>query len=303
MKLFNITDKTLCIDTGMTYIPFFKLNDRDIVLLDSGWGEGEREGIDALISKESYTVRAIINSHAHIDHAGSNMHFKEKHGAMIYMSELEAALCQSPMSVKAYFGGFSLDDVYDHFKDLISVTDYTIKPSETHISIDDNIFTIVHTPGHSPGHIAIITPDNVAYVGDALISYEVMKGAKMPYAFLLSEDLKSKEKLKALNCEAYVVAHKGLYKQIEKLIDDNVDFYKYRAERVKEVLIHPMTHEQVLNAVIREFNIRIRSIHGQQIIERMMRSFLDYLIEINQVCVFLEGGFIKYAKKETLVAS
>jgi len=297
MKLFNITEKTLCIDTGMTYIPFYKLNEREIVLLDSGWGEGEKEGIDALITKEKYIVHTIINSHAHIDHVGCNAYFKEKYGTKIYVSELEANLCQSVMSIKAYFGGYTLDDVYEHYKDLIFTTDYSIKPEETKITIAQQTFTIVHTPGHSPAHITIITPDNVAYVGDVLISYEVMKGAKMPYAFILSEDLKSKEKLKTLKCLKYVVAHKGLYDNIEKLVEDNIAFYKYRAERVKEVLIHPMTHEQVLNAVIREFNIRIMSIHGQHVIERMMHSFLEYLIEIDQVYVFLDGGFIKYAKK------
>lgn len=55
-----------------------------------------------------------------------------------------------------------------------------------------------------------------------------MNGAKIPYAYILSEDMKSKSKLYDLKCSKYVVAHKGIYNYIKKLIDDNIDFYEKR---------------------------------------------------------------------------
>jgi hydroxyacylglutathione hydrolase len=54
-----------------------------------------------------------------------------------------------------------------------------------------------------------------------MINYEVMEGAKMSYAYILREDLKSKEKLYDLHCSKYVVAHKGKYDDITKPITDN----------------------------------------------------------------------------------
>jgi len=42
MEIKEIKGNTFCIDTGMTYIPFYKLNDEEIIMLDSGWKEGER---------------------------------------------------------------------------------------------------------------------------------------------------------------------------------------------------------------------------------------------------------------------
>ncbi|MDK2867908.1 MAG: hydroxyacylglutathione hydrolase [Clostridiales bacterium] len=294
MRKIHILGNTYCIDTGMTYIPYYKVNEHDIIMLDSGWGDGERDGIVELLTHEALHVIGIINSHAHIDHTGNNMFLKRRDGAIIAMSALEASICQSPISMKAYFGGHSLAAVEAHFGDMISDTDILIMPEDDRVTVCNTVFKVVHTPGHSPAHIAIITPDDVAYLGDAIISYEVMKGAKMPYAFILEEDLKSMAKLSELSCEHYIVAHKGHYDAINQLIQDNIEFYKHRAERVKEVITAPMTQEMLLKAVIEAFGIRIKSIHYQLVIERMMKSFLDYLVTVGEVVVYIDDGFIKY---------
>ncbi|MBF4692100.1 MBL fold metallo-hydrolase [Fusibacter ferrireducens] len=298
MEIVKVFGNTYCIDTGMTYIPFYKLNAREIVLLDSGYGIGEREGINALIDDNGYHVYGIINSHAHIDHVGNNMFFKEKDKAIIAMTRLEAALCSSEESVKAYFGGHTLKSVRGHFETMITETDILIDPEDECIEMGGAIFKIIPTPGHSPAHISIITPDDVVYVGDTLISYEVMQGAKMPYAFILSVDFMSKKKLAKLNCEHFIVAHKGIYSNIENLVNDNIAFYKQRAQRVYDVVHKPMTLEEILRAVIREFNINVRSIHKQRVINRMMCSFVDYLIEIEQLKAEIDNGFIKYHQTE-----
>lgn len=298
MKIFHILGDTHCIDTGMSYIPFYRLDDKNIVMLDSGWAEGERAEMNALLDREGLKVIGIINSHAHIDHTGNNRFFKEKDNAILSMSDLEASICESPMSMKSYFGGYSLEDVKDHYDDMMCHTDIRIQPDQTRVDICGVTFEIVHSPGHSPAHIAIMTPDRVLYVGDAMISYEVMKGAKMPYAFVMTEAFKSMQLLAETESKKYVVAHKGIYDDIHQLVEDNITFFKHRAKRVKETIVGSMTEEEILSAVIEQFNIRIKSIHYQLVIERMMKSFLDYLLTLGQVSIFIESGFIKYAVKE-----
>lgn len=149
MEIVKVNGNTYCIDTGMTYIPFYKLNEKEIVLLDSGYGIGEREGIEALMDANGYRVHGIINTHAHIDHVGNNMFFKEKDKALIAMTRLEAALCSSEESVKAYFGGHTLKSVRNHFETMISETDILIDPEDECIEMGGAIFKIIPTPGHS----------------------------------------------------------------------------------------------------------------------------------------------------------
>ena len=75
MDIKRIKGNTFCIDTGMTYIPFYKINDKEIILLDSGWIK-EREGIDRLLNENKFKVVGILCSHAHIDHIGNNTYLK-----------------------------------------------------------------------------------------------------------------------------------------------------------------------------------------------------------------------------------
>ena len=297
MKIKKIKGNTFCIDTGMTYIPFYKINDEEIILLDSGWIK-EREGIDKLLKENNFKVVGILCSHAHIDHIGNNTYLKGKYNSIIAMSSYEALVCSSTVNLKVYYSSQTLSEVTKHFGHMACETDIMISDDTSKIYVCGIKFKIIHTPGHSPAHICIVTPDDVAYLGDALISYEVMKGAKMPYAFILREDLKSKVKLYDLKCANYVVAHKGIYKdnEITKLIDDNIEFYKKRAYKIYEIINGKMTMEEILKEVIKEFNIPVKTQYKYPTLERMLRSYVEYLNETGRIAVSMEDGFLKYSK-------
>lgn len=301
MNIRRIKGNTFCIDTGMTYIPFYKINDEEIILLDSGWIK-EREGIDKLLNENDFKVIGILCSHAHIDHIGNNMYLKEKHNSIIAMSSYEALVCSSAVNLKVYYSSQTLSEVTKHFGHMICETDIMISDDVSNIYLSGIKFEIIHTPGHSPAHICIITPDDVAYLGDTLISYEVMKGAKMPYAFILKEDLKSKEKLYDLKCSDYIIAHKGTYKQSEitKLIHDNIEFYKKRADSIYNIINMDMTMEEMLKEVIKDFNIPVKTQYKYFTLERMLRSYVEYLNEIEKIEVNMKNGFLKYSKRDEI---
>ena len=56
MKIVEVKGNTYCIDTRMTYIPFYKINDNEIIMLDSGWAKGERKGIEEVLENNKYVV-------------------------------------------------------------------------------------------------------------------------------------------------------------------------------------------------------------------------------------------------------
>jgi len=297
MKIKEIKGNTFCIETGMTCIPFYKINDKEIIMLDSGWAKGQREGIDEILENNNFKVAAIICSHAHIDHIGNNAHLKKKYNCVIAMPAYEALICSSTVNLKVYYNNQTLSDVTEHFGHMVCKTDIMILDNQDTISMLGIKFKIFHTPGHSPAHICIITPDDVAYLGDTLISHGVMRGAKMPYAYILSEDLKSKLKLYNLkNCK-YIVAHKGVYDDITKLITENIDFYKNRASIIYTLIDGAMTMEDILKAVIKKFDIRINNIDRYTVIKRMLRSYIEYLNETGIIELKMDDGFLKYSKK------
>jgi hydroxyacylglutathione hydrolase len=296
MRIIEVKGNTFCINTGMSYIPFYKINNEEIIMLDSGWAEGEKKGIDELLEQNNFKVVAIICTHAHVDHVGNNAYLKGKYNCIIAMPAYEALICSSTVNLKMYYNNQTLSDVSEHFGHMVCVTDIMILNNQDSINVRGVKFNIIHTPGHSPAHICITTPDDVAYLADALISYEVMRGAKMPYAYILSEDLKSKSKLYDLKYSKYVVAHKGIYDDITKLITDNIDFYKDRAFKIATVIEGAMTMEDILKAVIKNFNINVKNRYRYTMIERMLKSYVEYLNETGILVLNMDKGFLKYSK-------
>ena len=279
MEIKKIKGNTFYIATEMTYIPFYKINDQEIIMLDSGWAKGQRKGIDELLEKNNFKVVAIICSHAHVDHIGNNAFLKKKYNCIIAMPAYEALVCSSAINLKLYYSNQTLSDVSLHFGHMVCQTDIMIFDNQNSICVCGIEFKILHTPGHSPAHICITTPDDVAYIGDALISHEVMNGSKMPYAYMLTEDLKSKATLYDLKCCKYIVAHRGTYNEITGLITDNINFYKNRAKAIYTLIVGAMTMQDILKTVIENFNINIGNIYKYTLIERMLRSYVEYLNE------------------------
>ncbi|GAA0083903.1 MBL fold metallo-hydrolase [Clostridium sp. CTA-7] len=296
MQIIQVRENTFCIDTGMTYIPFYRVSENNIVMIDTGLAKGERGKLDRLLEENSFNIVGIICSHAHIDHIGNASYFKEKYKCQVAMSETEAFICSSIINLKMYYCDQSLDEIEEYFGHMVCKVDIVIKENDYIVNIAGSNFKILHTPGHSAAHICITTPDDVSYLGDTLISYEVMKGAKMPYAFILKEDLKSKEKLHSLKGIKYIVAHKGIYDNITELIEDNINFYKDRANKICELIDMPMTKEDVIKKIVKEWKIGIRNIRKYIVIERMLKSYIEYLNETKKIEIILEDGFLKYSK-------
>ncbi|MDP4145262.1 MAG: MBL fold metallo-hydrolase [Bacillota bacterium] len=296
MKIEKIEGNTFCIDTGITYIPFYKINEQEIIMLDSGWAKIERRGIDELLERNSFKVVAIICSHAHQDHIGNNAYLKNKYNCIIAMPIYEALICSSTTNLKLYYSSETLSEVTENFGHLVCQTDMMILHKQDSINVCGIEFRIFHTPGHSPEHICITTPDDVAYLGDALISYEIMKASKMPYSYILREDLESKTKLYELNFCKYIVAHKGIYSDIRELITDNINFYKHIAKKIYTLIDDDMTLQDILKTVAKSFNININSKNRYTLIERMLKSYVEYLHETGLLQLEVEDGVLKYSE-------
>lgn len=295
MDIKEIKGNTYCIDTGITYIPFYKFDDDKIIMLDTGLAK-EREGIEELLKSNNLKIYGIINSHAHIDHLGNNAYFKEKYNSIIAMSADEAFYCKSPINLKIYYNNYTYTEIETHYKELICETDILILDHEEKINICGIKFEIIHTPGHSPAHICIVTPDNIAYMGDSLISHEVMKLSKMPYSYVIIVDLKTKAKLYELKYNKYVVAHKGIYDDITNLITDNIYFYKGIAEKIYDLIDGDMTFQDIMAVVSSNFHIHIINKNKYAITERLLKSYIEYLHETGRIELSMKDELLKYSK-------
>jgi glyoxylase-like metal-dependent hydrolase (beta-lactamase superfamily II) len=110
------------------------------------------------------TISLIAVTHMHFDHVGALTPVKEGTGAKfaLHEAETEAGLGVFSRMLSSMTGG--------SFSQLPK-PDRLLKDGDT-IDIDDLSFTVLHTPGHSPGGISLYGHE-IVFTGDALFNYGI----------------------------------------------------------------------------------------------------------------------------------
>lgn len=294
VDLIHVKGNTFCIDAGGSLLPLYKISENEAILIDSGRPDKERELIQTALQENNISISGIISTHAHIDHVGNNGYFQRRYGSKIAMPFYEAGICQSLLTIKSLNNYLDLKAVKKSYGEMECKTDILISDTDTQVEICQVNFSVVQTPGHSPGHVCIGTPDNVVCLGDAILGRRVLRAAKLPFSFSLSQDLASKRKLREIKADKFIVAHKDICDDIQELIGLNIKKIEDRAEEIAKIIDGEMTLNQVLKAVTSKFNIRIDTQHHYIVIERHLRPFLDYLIETKRIKIHYHDKEIFY---------
>lgn len=281
MERIHVKGNTYCLK-GRHLLPYYQLDDKYCILLDTGRRQ-DREKVEEALQALGLRPVGIILTHMHYDHHENTRYFRDKYGIPVAMPRIEAEICRSSVTLKNHLFCFSfgLIEQTERLQNLICPVDRPIEGEEDSITVAGIPFGIFHSPGHSPDHICILTPDNVCIVGDALLSGEDLARAEIPFVFDLSLDLQTKQRLRSLTCEAYLVSHRGIYADIKDLIDENVAVIQRRLTNICAMVTKPMTfcdcYEGIREALghTKEPMHPILNLH----LERYMRPYLEYLVD------------------------
>jgi hydroxyacylglutathione hydrolase len=129
---------------------------REAVVIDPG---DEIAIILAALAKHKLRVKAIIITHAHIDHIGGAQKLKAATGAPVYMNAKDQDLYDGLDTQAAWLGMEppARTDIDSPARDGDSLT------------LGDTAFHILHTPGHTQGSISLWIPaENKLIAGDTL---------------------------------------------------------------------------------------------------------------------------------------
>jgi glyoxylase-like metal-dependent hydrolase (beta-lactamase superfamily II) len=129
---------------------------REAIVIDPG---DEIASILAALARHSLTVKAIVITHAHIDHIGGAQKLKLATGAPVYMNGNDAEL-QRMMDVQASWLGIAPPEA-------VSI-DVSAKDGDT-LKLGTTEIHVLHTPGHTQGSICLWVPAEAKLVaGDTL---------------------------------------------------------------------------------------------------------------------------------------
>ena len=283
MELRHVYGNTYAAVGATALMPVYKLTDTDIVLMDTGYARLDRSALVNLIEDNGFRLRGIICSHAHFDHTGNVRFLQQRYGCQAAAQIIEAGISVNPDAYRANYVALTYGKSREYLLEECFPADVIIPADAGHLDFCGARFGILQLPGHSAGHIGVVTPDGVAYLGDCLIDEEQIAAAKLPTSMFIARDLESKESLRNLRRPAYIIAHKQVLTDIGPLIDRNIDFIHDKGRELLEDLEDGMSFDQWIYAFCQRENVRTRNEFKFSIVERNFANFVDWLTDEGKV--------------------
>ena len=160
-RLHRLGDGVTLIDEPFI-LPFYRCNvwhvrgrERDL-LVDSGMGVVSLRDWVPLVSERALTA---VASHTHFDHIGSHHEFDDR-----CVHRAEAEILSAPTRPTTLADPYVTDAIFDRLPPLPYRSEsYAVRPARATrlledgdvIDLGDRHFEVIHTPGHSPGGIAL----------------------------------------------------------------------------------------------------------------------------------------------------
>ena len=285
MELRHVLGRTWVAEASTALLPIYRVTDADMILIDTGYAKLDRAGLTALIEDSGFHLRGIICSHAHFDHSGNVRYLQQRCGAKAAAHIIEAGISVNPDAYRANYVALTYGKSREFFLEECFVADTIIGPEDDFLDFCGVRFGILQLPGHSAGHIGVVTPDNVVYVGDCLIDQQQIDSAKLPTSMFIARDLQSKEFLRRTQYDAYILAHKSVVTDIAPLVDSNIAFIHRKAEELLNDLTDGMTFAQWISTFCQRENIRTKNELKFSIIERNFSNFVDWLTDEGRILV------------------
>ena len=129
-------------------------------VIDPGW---DAPIVLDVLRRRQWIPEAVVITHAHFDHIGGVRGVVEGTGAPFLVGEHEVRVLRVAVERAMSLFGVAVPEPPEPTR--------LLRAGET-ITLAGQPFRIVHTPGHSPGHICLLG-DGVAFVGDVVFQGSV----------------------------------------------------------------------------------------------------------------------------------
>lgn len=177
---------------GLTLGRVYAIKDQDgLTLIDTGMPNIHQKVIKQL-EKAGYTpsdVKRIFITHAHFDHLGSLPELQSITGAEVYAHPLDKPVIQGEEFVVRRPKGLRFPET-------------KVPPTPVHHTFEDGDILpvlgglhVIHTPGHSPGHVVFWQPERkILFTADLI--FRMFNYMTLPWAIFTVDQESNKQQIK-----------------------------------------------------------------------------------------------------------
>lgn len=203
LRYHELSETTGYFQTTHSLLPVYHINEKEVIMVDSG--EDCIPAFLPLLEQMGIRIRAILNTHLHIDHVGNNQLLQVAQGTMVFASEAQVA------SMRHFLQ-------HDLPYDVVALPEH-----QSHLAFDGIRFEILQLPGHTVGHLGFVFPDGLCCLGDAILSTRIVKHARMPYHEDVKGALDTLQHMRSFHYPKYAITHREIIDgdQLQSLIDNN----------------------------------------------------------------------------------
>lgn len=278
------------------------IKNQQAILIDSGISKDVAKELNKSLKEAGVQVAAIINTHCHGDHSGGNAFFQQNVPHLrIYSTATEKPFIEDPLMAPCCFcaGAAAFEDLKKCKpiapQEPCTVTDVIAPYEDQTLTLLGETFEILTLPGHTRGMIAVRSPDNVLYCGDALFGQETFKKHPILYYTFIQETLHSFQKLRSLVASAALTLlyHGGLVSDLSALIDAHEKRILETKEQVFALIAEQPLSLEELTAKLMQLHHIPDSVVAFALTKTPMQAYLAQLESEKRVQIRVTQGMAR----------
>lgn len=286
-ELIHAAGNTYCLRC-FSNIGVYHMGDGTVILIDAGDHKKSVKDLITALDERNWKVRAIYCTHSHLDHIAGNITLKEKYGCDIYASEKEDFYGKHPQ--------IDVAQIFNAIPVKLNPASALHNPgTETKLLSKDIMpegFDIIDLPGHTFNMVGIKTPDDVWFLGDAVLARETFESYKIPYFFNINKSIETAEAVSQLEGKLFIPSH-------DKPYEDISDLALYNANRLRELkeyilsICNGRSFEEILQKADEDLALNF-NLEKYARVQVTVRSLLQALISDGRVSAEIQGGKLLY---------
>ena len=277
MELVKVGDKTYYIKNP-TNIGVYKINDKDVFLIDAGNDKDAGKKILKIIDGQGWNVKGIITTHSNADHIGGNKVIQDRTNCPVYAFGMEKCFTEFPVLEPSFlYGGYPFKNLRNKFllakESMVTAIDNNLPDGLEHFSLKGHYFDMV----------GIKTDDNVYFLADSLFSEETITKYHLFVVYDVREYLNTLDYLATLDGKLFIPSHCSATDNILQLIEINRNKVHEISDKIYTLCGAGITFEELLKKVFDDYSLAMNA-NQYVLIGSTVRSYLSYLYEEGKIC-------------------